>query len=242
MWVKKMTIHTVRLLNRINVANGTMLFEWEKPKGFEYVAGQFGDFTLIDPKETDEEGNVRGFSFVTAPFEATLKTATRMRDTAFKRVLKSMPLGTTIKLDAPYGDFRLHKSSSTPAVFLIGGIGITPVHSMIAQATHDALPHKITLLYSNKSPADAAFTSDLEHLAATNRNFAFVPAYNASSEAGTGEHGLIDAAMLKRHVPDLVAPIYYLAGPAGMVQAMRQMLVTAGANEDNIRTEEFSGY
>ena len=237
-----MTIHTVKLVKRETVANGTMLFEWEKPAGFEYVAGQFGDFTLIDPEETDEEGNVRGFSFVTGSFENKLQTATRMRDTAFKRMLKRMPLGTSVKLDAPYGDFRLHKNSSTPAVFLIGGIGITPVHSMIAQATHDRLPHHITLLYSNKTVADAPFTSDLAHMAEANRNFSFVPVYTASSESSVGEHGFIDAAMLKRHVPDLSAPIYYLAGPAGMVKAMRQMLVAAGADEDNIRTEEFSGY
>src|SRR3546814_12013355 len=77
-----------------------------------------------------------------------------------------MPVGTEVKLDAPYGDFKLHKNENTPAVFLIGGIGITPVRSIIAQATHDNLPHKITLLYSNKTPADAAFTADLESFAA----------------------------------------------------------------------------
>ena len=238
-----MTIYTIKLLKKETIANGTMAFEWEKPEGFEYIPGQFCDITLINPPETDEEGNVRGFSFVTAPHESNLKTATRMRDTAFKRVLKDMPTGTAVKLDAPYGDYKLHKTSSTPAVFLIGGIGITPVRSIIAQATHDKLPHSITLLYSNKTTADAAFTADFETFAKQNDNFKFVPVYNdAPSAEWTGERGMIDAAMLKRHVSDVAAPIYYLSGPAGMVKAMRQMLITAGANEDNIRTEEFSGY
>lgn len=237
-----MAMVDVKLLRKETVANGTMLFEWEKPTGFDYVAGQFGDFTLVDPDETDAEGNVRGFSFVTAPFEDHLRTATRMRDTAFKRVLQRMPPGSTVKLDAPYGDFRLHKNSATPAVFLIGGIGITPVHSMIAQATHEHLPHRITLLYSNKSTADAPFTGDFVRMAESNPNFKFVPAYNDGSGGAGAEHGFIDADMLKRHVADIAAPIYYLAGPAGMVKAMRQMLVAAGADEDKIRTEEFSGY
>ncbi len=48
--------------------------------------------------------------------------------------------------------------------------------------------------------------------------------------------------MIKRHVPDIKAPKYYLAGPEGMVTAMRALLVEVGANEDNIRTEEFEGY
>jgi ferredoxin-NADP reductase len=238
-----MAMVDVKLLRKETVANGTMLFEWEKPAGFDYVAGQFGDFTLVEPDETDAEGNVRGFSFVTAPFEAHLQTATRMRDTAFKRVLQRLPTGSKVKLDAPYGDFRLHKNSATPAVFLIGGIGITPVHSMIAQATHERLPHHITLLYSNKTAADAAFTADFERFATQNGNFKFVPVYSSASPAEwSGERGFIDGAMLKRHVADVAAPIYYLAGPAGMVKAMRQMLVTAGADEDKIRTEEFSGY
>lgn len=238
-----MTIYTIKLLKKVVVANGTMAFEWEKPAGFEYVPGQFCDMTLIDPPQTDEEGNIRGFSFVTAPCEDNLRTATRMRDTAFKRVLKDMPLGTAVKLDAPYGDFKLHKTSTTPAVFLIGGIGITPVRSIIAQATHDKLPHHITLLYSNKTAADAAFTADFEDLAAKNVNFQFVPVYTeAAATEWTGERGFIDVAKLRKYVPDVAAPIYYLSGPAGMVKAMRQMLAAAGANEDNIRTEEFSGY
>ena len=238
-----MTIYTVKLLGKETVANGTMVFEWEKPENFEYVAGQFCDMTLVNPPETDEEGNGRAFSFVTAPHESNLKTATRMRDTAFKRVLKDMPTGTEVKLDASYGDFKLHKTSTTPAVFLIGGIGITPVRSMIAQATHDKLPHHITLLYSNKTAADAAFTADFEGFARQNENFKFVAAYaDASASEWSGERGFIDEKMLRKYVPDVAAPIYYLSGPAGMVKAMREMLIAAGANEDNIRTEEFSGY
>jgi ferredoxin-NADP reductase len=238
-----MTIYTIKLLKKETIANGTMAFEWEKPDGFEYIPGQFCDMTLVNPPETDEEGNVRGFSFVTAPSEDNLKIATRMRDTAFKRVLRNLPIGSTVKLDAPYGDFKLHKTSTTPAVFLIGGIGITPVRSIIAQATQDKLPHSITLLYANKTAADAAFTADFAAFAGTNKNFKFVPVYaDASAAEWAGERGFIDAAMLKKYVPDIAAPIYYLSGPAGMVKAMRQMLVAAGANEDNIRTEEFSGY
>lgn len=236
-----MPISNVKLIKKEDVANGTMAFHFEKPTDFEFKAGQFGDITLIDPPETDEEGNIRGFSLAHAPFEGDIMVATRMRDTAFKRVLKDLPIGTEVKLDAPYGDFKLHQTATTPAVFLIGGIGITPVRSIIAQATHDKTDHKITLLYSNKTSADAAFTADLEGFAKENPNFTFVPVYTAAKE-GDHETGYIDAAMVKKYVPDMTKPIFYLAGPAGMVAAMRKILVEAGANEDNIKTEEFSGY
>ena len=134
-----------------------MAFHFEKPGGFVFKAGQFGDFTLINPVETDAEGNTRGFSLASAPYEADLMFATRMRDTAFKRVLRTMEVGTEVSLDAPYGSFTLHNNPRIPAVFLTGGIGVTPVRSIVLQAAHDNLPHKIFLFDSNRRPEDAAF-------------------------------------------------------------------------------------
>src|SRR5690606_21011577 len=134
-----MPIYTVTLLKKEEIAHQTMAFSFDRPEGFEFRAGQSGDFTLIEPPETDEEGNTRTFSFAQAPYENGLVVATRMRDTAFKRVIRNLSEGSTLKLDAPYGSFVLHKTLTTPAVFLTGGIGITPVRSMIAQATQDKL-------------------------------------------------------------------------------------------------------
>lgn len=81
-----MPIYKVKLKSRQEIAAGTMAFHFEKPEGFIYKAGQFGDYTLISPSETDTEGNTRGFSLASAPYEDYLMFATRMRDTAFKRV------------------------------------------------------------------------------------------------------------------------------------------------------------
>lgn len=232
----------VKLIRKQTIANGTMAFHFTKPKGFEFRAGQFADYTLIDPSETDHEGNTRGFSLVQAPFEPDLVAATRMRDTAFKRVLKDLPIGTEVKLDAPYGDFTLHKTESTPAVFIIGGIGVTPVRSMIAQATHDNTAHRITLLHASRTPADLPLKGDFEQLARDNPNFTYVMAVESAPDGWQGESGRVDAAMVKKYVPDLHKPIYYLSGPEGMVKAMRAVLVDLEVNEDNIRTEEFTGY
>lgn len=239
-----MPIVNVKIKDKKMVANGTLEVILEKPDGFEFTAGQFADYTLIDPPETDDEGNTRGFSLVSAPYEDYLALATRLRDTAFKRVLQKLNVGDEIKLDGPYGDFRLQKNESKPAVFIMGGIGVTPVRSMIAQATHDKTNHKILLLHSNKTPDDAPFQDDFTKLAQENPNFTFVPVASESAPANfTGEHGYINAEMVKKYVEDIQAPIWYLAGPPGMVKAMRAMLVDdLQADEDNIKTEEFDGY
>lgn len=240
-----MPIYETRLKRREEIANGTMAFHFERPPGFEYKAGQFGDYTLVDPSETDTEGNIRGFSFASAPYENDLIAATRMRDTAFKRVLKTMEIGTELILDAPYGSFTLHNNTKTPAVFLTGGIGITPVRSIILQATHDKLPHKVFLFNSNRRPEDAAFLDDLKKAQDENPNFTFVGTMTKMEESDRewlGETGFINEEMLSKHIADLTLPIYYLCGPASMVTAMRKLLNEAGVDDDNIRTEEFAGY
>ena len=80
-----------KLKDRKEVAESTMAFRFERPSGWTFKAGQYLDMTLLDPSETDSEGNVRSFSVASAPHEETLMVVTRMRDTAFKRVLRTMP-------------------------------------------------------------------------------------------------------------------------------------------------------
>ena len=240
-----MPIYKTTLQRKEEIANGTMAFQFEKPGGFAFKAGQFGDFTLIDPVETDAEGNTRGFSLASAPYEDTLMFATRMRDTAFKRVLKTMEIGTEVSLDAPYGSFTLHNNPRIPAVFLTGGIGVTPDRSIVLQAAHDNLPHKIFLFYSNHRPEEGAFLDELMKAQEKNPNYTFIGTMTEmekSDRKWNGETGYINKAMLEKYVGDLTLPIYYVAGPASMVMAIRKTLNEAGVDDDNIRTEEFSGY
>jgi ferredoxin-NADP reductase len=238
-----MSLPVVKVLEKIDVADGTLAVHFEKPPGFEYKAGQFSDFTLQNPPETDDEGNTRGFTLSSAPFEDHLAVTTRLRDSAFKRSLKNSPIGTEAELDGPYGSFTLHNNVQRPAVFLTGGIGITPARSIVLQADHDKAAHKIVVFYSNKNPEEAAYLDELVALAGSNDNLTIVPTMTQpETHAWNGETGHVDKAMLTKYVDDLTAPIYYLCGPAGLVGAMRAVLNDAGVDDDDIRTEEFPGY
>jgi ferredoxin-NADP reductase len=234
-----------RLLNRVEVAEGTIAFHFEKPTGFDFKPGQSADLTLPNPPETDAEGDVRTFSIASAPFEDQLMFATRMRDTAFKRSLKKMPLGTVVKMDSAMGSFTLHKNSAKPAVFLAGGIGVTPFSSIVRQADHDRAPHKLYLFYSNRRPEDAPFVEVLQNLEKTNPQFRFIATMTEmrrSKKTWNGETGRIDQEMLSKYLNELRGPIYYVAGPPALVSGMRKMLVASGVDEDDIRSDEFSGY
>jgi len=238
-------MQTVKLLRREKVAEGTMSFYFDKPAGFQFKPGQFVDCTLIDPPEIDAEGNIRSLSLASAPAGQDLMVATRMRDTAFKRVLKTMPLGSHLKIDGPLGSFTLHSNESRPAVFLAGGIGITPFRSMIVNAAREGLAHRIALFYSNRRPEDSAFLQELQQIGSENKNYQTIcvmTEMEKSKSSWGGETGYIDKAMLTRFVPDVTAPIYYIAGPPPMVTDMKETLISAGVNEDDIRSEDFAGY
>jgi ferredoxin-NADP reductase len=240
-----MAIFKVKMNGRQEIASGTMAFHFEKPEGFAYKAGQFGDFTLTDPSETDAEGNTRGFSLASAPYEGDLMVATRMRDTAFKRVLKTMELGSELALDAPFGSLTLHDDARIPAVFLSGGIGVTPVRSIILQATHNKLSHKIFLFDSNRRPEDSAFLDELTEAQQENPNFTLVGTMTEmekSAKAWRGETGFVTKYMIMKFIDDFNLPIYYISGPRAMVAAMRKVLNESGVSDDKIRTEEFTGY
>ncbi len=226
-------------------AEGTLSVYLKKPEGFIYKAGQSIDLFLINPPETDAEGNKRAYSLSSAPEEDYLKITTRLRDTAFKRVLQKLPDGNPLTLEGPFGDFTLQNNTSRPAVFLIGGVGVTPIRSMIVDATIRNLPHKLFLFYSNRRPEDAVFLTELKELEEKNKNFKLIATMTNmedSKESWSGETGYINKEMLMKYLPDLNSPIYYMSGPAVMVFAMRKVLSDAGINDNDIRSEEFTGY
>jgi ferredoxin-NADP reductase len=232
------------LLGREPIADGTMAFHFGKPAHFHFTAGQALDLTLIAPPQTDGEGNTRTFTIASGPQDDDLMIATRLRDTAFKRVLASVPIGTEVQAEGPDGSFTLQQDASRPAVFLTGGIGITPFRSMIRDAVARKLVQPMWLFYSNNRPEDAAFVDELQRLADQTPSLHFVPTMTDMARSHRnwhGETGLIDRDMISRRLP-LVGPRYYLAGPPAMVTAMRTMLRGADVGDADIQVDEFSGY
>lgn len=248
----KWPVYLLGLKSRSDVAERTLEFRFDKPAEMTFKAGQFMDLTLIDPPETDAEGNTRGFSINGAPDDSELIFTSRMRDTAFKRVLKTMPLGTKIKVEGPFGNLTLHNDVKRTAVLLAGGIGVTPFRSIVRRAAHEKLPHRIFLFYANRRPEDAAFLDEFRDLSRDNPRFTFIPTMtqmSTSRRPWNGETGRIDRALLTKYLSvagssqaPLSGPLYYIAGPAPMVAGLHTMLNEAGVDDDDIRVEEFTGY
>jgi len=239
-----MTTHSTTLRAREPVAQGTMAFHLDKPAGFAYEAGQAIDLVLPEPT-ADAQSARHTFSLVSAPFEGELVVATRMRDSAFKRALGALPVGAGIAIEGPAGSLTLHTDRTRAAVLIAGGIGITPFISMLRQAAHDRSAQRLVLLYSNRRPEDAAYLHELQALEQQHRHFtllATMTAVSQSIEPWSGLQGPIDEPLLKRAAADLTRPIYYVAGPPAMAEALRLTLNDIGVDDDAIRSEAFYGY
>lgn len=224
------------LKERFEVAEETMAFVFQASPDFSFRAGQYIEVELIDPPYTDEKGNERHFSIASSPNDkGILMVATRMRPSAFKRGLAEIPLGTNVKIKGPRGNFTLHENPSKKAVFIAGGIGITPCRSIIKYATEEKLPHQIALIYSNRNPQSAAFLDDLKKCEDENQNFKLFAKM-------TDETGYVDENYIKSSAGDLAQAIFYVVGPPGMVEAVTKILEELKIPRDELRFEEFSGY
>jgi len=234
--------YNVVLLKKEEVAEDTMVFTIQKPVDFIYKAGQTID--LIIPSS---EGNdlSHTFSIITEPNQDHLAVVTRMRDSEYKNTLKGLEVGANVEIEGPYGSFALHQAVEKTAVFLVGGIGIAPFMGMLRDAIERKLTHKFYLFYSNRSLQTTAFFEELNKFAdSKDINFVFVPTMTDEEIEGDweGEKGYVTWEMVEKHVTGSEEVVYYMAGPQGMVSAMRTMLNENNISEDSIRFEEFSGY
>ena len=237
--------YLMKLKSRQEVAEQTMAFRFEKPDSFTSIPGQCIEMTLLNPPESDAEGNSRVFSIASAPYEDFIMVATRLRDTAFKRVLRGLPPGTEVRVEGPFGDLKLHNDKSRAAVVLTGGIGITPFRSILLNAAKEKLPLPIFLFYANRRPEDATFLDELQGLEKQNTNYRLIACMSEmenSHRSWHSETGVISVQMLAKYLKGVLSPIYYITGPPAMVKAIRAMLTDTGVDDDNIRIEEFAGY
>jgi glycine betaine catabolism B len=218
-------------------------FIFEKPSSFEYIAGQYMFFT-VEHENPDSRGPRRHFTISSSPTENEIMFTTRFTNqgSSYKKALRELKTGTSVTIANPSGKFILPKDPSQPVVFLGGGIGITPFRSMIKFATDKLLPTPINLIYSNKTPTDIVYRTEFDLWSSTNHHLRVHYLVDLPDSNWNGDTGHLNSEIVKRNVPDLTEPIFYICGPPGMVAAYKDLLEQAEVQIDSIHTENFSGY
>lgn len=226
------------------VAKGTLMVVFDLLGAeVDFTPGQYFWVTLVDPPFDDEKGSRRHISVVTSPNDrGVLGLCTRVRDSAFKRSLVELPVGADVEVEEPKGSFLLPDESDRPYVFVAGGIGITVFRCMLRYIVEENLPHRVTLVYSNRDRESTAFLEELLELERRHSNVRLVLTMT-NEPAWEGETRRVEADLLRDHLGyELRTSRYLVAGPPQMVEAVVATLGDLGIPSDQVVADSFSGY
>lgn len=208
----------------------------------KFNAGQFLSLKLSKMNYEDAKGNSRILSIVNSPDQNDILTiATRITDSAFKKTLKELSVGSAVEVGSISGAFVLPKNTDQPIVFITGGIGITPMVSMLRHIKAQNLDYKVRLAYSNRNQGATAFLVELQELDKQNSNFKLILIMTDDPD-WSGEEDHINIDFIKKYIPDYQKVVYYVSGPPGMVSAIKKVLEGGKIEKKNIKFENFLGY
>lgn len=195
----------------------------KKMSELKKVAGSYFMVRFLDKNRFIES---HPFSLSSSDKEADLTfVAKKVGD--FTQNLSSVKEGTKVLLDGPHGEFNLLKSKDKDILFLAGGIGVTPIASMVMSLTKNK---KATIFYSVRNKSDAVF--DKAFAALKNKNISYKIFYSSSGSR-------IKMDDLKK-VPNINDLAIYICGGEGFSKGMRSYLAEIGVPPQNIFFEEFS--
>jgi ferredoxin-NADP reductase len=233
-----------RIKEKQEVAKGTLLVTFDLlGEEMNFTPGQYFHVTLPNLGDDDDKGLRRHITVVTSPNEkGVLGFATRMRDSAFKRTLRELPVGSEVEVEPPKGDFGLPEDPSRPLVFIAGGIGITVFRSMLHYLHEERLPYRVTLIYSNRDRASTAFLDELREFEQALPDFRLI--LTMTQDPGwEGETRKVDDEFVTDYLDDdLNQYTFLVAGPPAMVEGVQAALQEAGVRDENASAERYSGY
>ena len=213
---------------------------WFKPeKPVRFTAGQFTEIRLKHDN-TDDRGDKRWFTVSASPTDNMLSITTKFADdksSSFKKTLLSLPMGTEVNLAEPMGDFVLPKQKDRPIVFVAGGIGVTPMHSMIKWLVDRDEKRQIHLLYAANKLEDIAFRDLFERAPIT-----FEIILSHPPKTWKGKSGQLSADLIIDMPRVKADALVYLSGPEPMVETLFKDLKAKDIPEKHLVTDYFPNY
>lgn len=226
--------YRTEFLERIERTPTAVSYRFNKPEGFSFTAGQY---MLVNIGEE----LVHPLSLSDCPEEsAFIEFTKRMTGSPYCQRLQSLEKGESINVKGPDGKFYPDESSGTIVMFA-GGIGITPIRSILkSQEKNKGSLRKIILVYGNLNRTDIAFREDLENLKLPDYRVVHVLSDTTGMESA--HQGYITAEIITKEVPEKANTTYMISGPPGMVAAVKKALGSINIPEERTRTDIFMGY
>lgn len=226
--------YQTQLLSSSSCGGDVVMLELERPAGYQFAAGQW--FRMVLSTTTGDEARI--FSHASSPDEQRLLMATRLSSSAFKQALGRLQPGDVATIQGPGGRLALPESSSR-IVFLTGGVGVTPVRSMLRAAAHAGKIFEDALvLYGSRTQDCVPYLADLQALGPN--GVRVVQVVERPDSEWAGERGFIDADMVRRHVADVADLPFVVTGPPPMVAAMEGVMGGLGVAQSQRLIERFT--
>ena len=237
-----MLIFETEVIAVIDRAPGVKSFRFKTDETLKFKPGQFFFVGIM----IDGQERTKHFSFSNSPTEdGYIEFTKRLTGSDFSNALNQLKPGDQAKIKAPSGNFTFTGEYEKIA-FLSGGIGITPIRSIVKFVADKGLTTDMILLYGNNEEQDIVFKQDFDIIAKERADFRAI--YTLTSKdidksKWQGLLGYIDADMITEEMPDYKERVFFICGPPAMVEALCNILKDKlSIPAEKIITENFTGY
>jgi len=230
-----------KLQEKVSRTESVVSFRFLLPEEIDFLPGQFLQVIFDENNRSNKELN-KYLSLSCSPGKDYIEVTKRISDSHFCQRLAALKKGDTVALKLPLGSC-VYRDEYKNIAFLIGGIGITPVISILEYIVERKLDTEVNLFYSNRSEDDIAFKEELGRWQAQNQKIKVHYTVTECQPKGAGcVFGRIDKLLINQQACDLNQGTVYIFGPPKMVEAMYNLTLELSCNKENVMTEKFVGY
>lgn len=196
-----------------------------------------GQFFMV--RFEDSAAFHRAYSIASSPTQKKYIDITMNLVGEFTKKLWQAKVGNYLLFKGPYGKFYFDETLNNDLILIGGGLGITPLMSIIRYCNDKSLKNKIKLIYSVRTPYDIIYTEEIKKLKEQNNNFSYTITITRPDDKTlwTGKTGRIDIDLLKSNIVNLENSLYFLCGPIAFVKSAIEMLEILGAKKEQIKTD-----
>jgi ferredoxin-NADP reductase len=229
--------YTVKVIELIKQTPSATTIRMEKPEGFTFEPGQWGYFTLQDGQSAFSHP----LSFSSSPTEPYLEFTKRISGSDFSKIVESFQGGEKITFSGPMGNL-VYKGGLDKVTFIAGGIGITPIRSILKHAVDKGVTGEKFFLYGNHNVEDTAFADEIRQWEKADPGLKVVHVLIEPPADWTGYTGFINSTVIAESVPELDQQHFFISGPPPMVGAVTRCLDELGIDPGKVVKEELKGY
>ena len=212
-------------------------FRMGRPEGFDFSAGQF----IAVRVRAEGKEHVRCYSVSSAPASrGFLEISVKRVGLVSGTLHATLRPGSMLAVMAPAGAFFYPGGEDRPLVLIAGGVGITPLMSMLRHAVETEPTRPVSLFYSVKTAADVAFREELKFLGHRHPQLRVIQVITGSAPPPEQPPGRINESLIAQTIPDLAHASCFLCGPPPMIDAMTSLLAALGVPPTQIHFEVFN--